>query len=130
VIVPEPSEVTKAAGYAVAGGFGLKVLQWLVRALDIRRRGRLDETKLVLDAQAQLREELRKDNEELRQRIDALEERLAEIEAELRGERRRVEELERENTTLKNDNADLHAELRAFKRGLRSPTPPSGPGTA
>jgi chromosome segregation ATPase len=118
VVPPEASEVPKAVGLVAAGGVGLKVLQWIIRALDMRRRGRLDETKLLLDKQAEFREELRKDNEALRQRIDELEERLDLIENELRGERRRVEELEKENAKLKETNADLGVDLKALKKAL------------
>ena len=113
-----PTEVGKAVGYVAAGGLGLKVLQWLVRALDIKRRGQLDETKVILQAQAAMREELRKDNEELRQRVGILEERLELIEGELRGERRRAEELEKENVNLKEDAVVLNRKVTALERAL------------
>jgi chromosome segregation ATPase len=123
--IPEAHDVAKATGYAGLGAIVLKFAQWFARLINARRRLGVEETKVLLDAQAEFREELRKayeqrrlENEDLRRRIDELEERLALVENELRGERRRAEELEKENARLKASEAELHLELRALKKAL------------
>lgn len=85
-----------------------------------------------LASQAGYREELRKDAEarrvreiELRAREDALEKRVDVLEAELRVSLANLDQCQRKNVSLNEENTDLRAEIRAWKHGLRSPSPPS-----
>ncbi len=106
----DPGELTKAAVYTAAGGLGLKVIEWLLRALNIGRRERTDEMKLVLESQAGFREELRKDNEFLRTRVAVLEQKVMKLEDE-------VISLEGALAKAKSEAADAEAELRLLRRG-------------
>jgi len=112
-------EVGRAGLYAMLGGGILKLFELTLSAFD-KKRG-------VMTAEAQtaaaLREELRKDNEYLREREDSLEVRLSAIDVDLHQTRARVMQLETENAALRQENADLKTEIRAWRRGLRSPNP-------
>lgn len=120
-------EVSRAGLYTVLGGLLLKAAEALFRRAGTKHRETLAEMDATFHAAAAYREELRKDNEELRERVVELEGRVRSVEDQLRAAVRRGEELEKENAALRLDNTDLHSELRALKRGLRTPVPPSIP---
>lgn len=111
-------EITKAAALVGVGGVLLKFLQWLLRVFDARRRVQHDDLDILLKAQAEMREELRKDNEALRARVESLEARATALEDELRKARARVTELEREREELIATKAEIEADLRLLKRTL------------
>jgi predicted nuclease with TOPRIM domain len=118
--VPDAStalEGAKALGYAGIGALVLKASEFLLKTFGVVHRSHTNELQATLEAAAQMREELRKDNEELRRRMREMEGRLAKLEAE-------HHELSQVNDRLREENADLRAQVRvadARERGRMIP---------
>jgi FtsZ-binding cell division protein ZapB len=111
---PDAAEAGRFAGYAVLGGFGLKFVQLVFRRFDKKRTDEADAIKLTLEAGEDLRDELRKENEDLRQRNVSLVERANALEDKCRTCSVTMKK-------LADENEDLRAELRMWKRGARTP---------
>lgn len=116
--MPDPAaiEAARAVGYAGIGALALKVGEMLLKTFGVTRSIQSSELSQTLEAAAQMREELRKDNEELRARVREMEKRLAKLEAD-------HHELGQLNDRLREENADLRAQVRlaeARERGRLS----------
>ncbi len=119
VTVPTlPEDPTRAVIYAGLGGVFLRLFDLVLGRIRVKRKQSMSEMRLMIDAQTQLRDELKrqisalsKDNETLEQELNAVREELAES-------RRRTAESEEKLE-------DANAELRLWRKGLRSPHPPA-----
>lgn len=110
--MPDPnttSEGAKALVYAGIGALALKAAEFFLKAFDVVHASHTTEMEATLEAAAQLREELRKDNEDLRKRMREMEARLLALENEHRS---LVEAKDR----LISENEDLRAELRLLRK--------------
>jgi hypothetical protein len=113
-------ELRSAGFYAVLGGLLLKLLQVVVRAMEKKKRESLAEIDATFHVGAALREELRKENEQLRTRLDAAEVKIQWLEETTAG-------LQRDLAEAQSGRRDAEDELRLWKKGLRSPRPPTAP---
>jgi predicted nuclease with TOPRIM domain len=98
-------EAARAVGYAGVGAVVLKVLEFLLKTFGVTKNLQTHEMEQTLGAAAKMREELRKDNEDLRSRMREMEERLETLEQEYHA----VREL---NDKLRTENDDLKAQVR------------------
>lgn len=74
------NEITRAVTYTAAGAALLKLIEVLLRQFGIISRVHQNEMEHTLDVAGKLRDELRADNERLRQRVADLEKRVAGLE--------------------------------------------------
>lgn len=105
-------EAAKAVGYAGIGAVVLKGAEFLLKTFGVTRNLQATEMEQTLGAAARMREELRKDNEELRTRMRKNDARMQELETRLEtleGEYHAVRDL---NDKLRVENEDLRAQLR------------------
>lgn len=130
-VPPAPPEFAAEAGrarlYALLGGAALKFVELLLRRADKKRDMNLEETGATLRAGAQLREELRKENESLREREIELEQRIEALEVETQELENEIVVLKRKLKETEESLRDAEAEIRMLKRAQRSPIPPSRP---
>lgn len=98
-------EGARALGYAGIGALVLKTAEFLLKTFGVVHSSHTNEMQATLEAAATMREELRKDNEELRRRMREMETRLAKLEAD-------HHELAQVNDRLREENADLRAQVR------------------
>jgi chromosome segregation ATPase len=103
------AEATRAGVYIGGSTVLLKLFDFLIRWRHGSRSDHTNDMDITLRRGAELREELRKDLEEARERIDALEADRNDLDT-------RVRKAERERVTLQNQCDDLRAELRLFRR--------------
>lgn len=102
-------------GFAFLLGVVDRVIQW-------RHSNRADSTTdmdITLQRGAQLREELRKDAEALRTRLEHAEKELQACEVRLAVSEQKRSELEIAKLAVENERDDLRAELRLLRRGTR-----------
>jgi predicted nuclease with TOPRIM domain len=99
------AEAARAVGYAGIGAVTLKVLEFLLKTFGVTKNLQATEMEQTLGAAAKMREELRKDNEDLRARMREMETRLEKLEEDYHT----VREL---NDKLRVENDDLKAQVR------------------
>lgn len=123
-------EAARAAIYVGLGGLALKATQLVLRAFGSKRETRLSEIDRVLAAQETFNASLLRDNSAMRAREDELEaklrreeNRINQLQEEVRKAGTIIDECQTECRRLMEENADLRAEVRAWKRGMRSPPP-------
>lgn len=98
------AEATKAVGYAGLGGLMLKAIELLVKQFGVSRSAHSTDMERTIKMAADMREELRKDNEAMRVRMRDLEERMNSLERELH-------DAHIANGALKMENSLLRARL-------------------
>jgi hypothetical protein len=113
-------EAGRAGLYAIAGGLVLKLAESLLRHADRRHRDTLDDVTATVKAGAEIREELRKSLENARE--------LEKVSAgHLRDAAVKIAHLEQRLVVSERDRQDAEAELRLWKKGVRSPHPGGEP---
>ena len=112
-------EAGRAGGYAILGGILLKITESILRRAGRRHKDALEEIDATINTGAALREELRRENDSLRKRLETAEAELVQINKNLVT----VEHLLSIEETARQD---AEAEIRLLKRAQRTPIPPSG----
>lgn len=107
------TEAGRAGAYAVIGGLLLKAAQAFLRRAEGRRRDALAEMDASLHAGASIRQELRKENEQLRERIGLTEKKVQRLEEEVA---QLQDRLENEEQLRK----DAEAELRLMRKSMKA----------
>ena len=114
------SEATRAGLYTALGVALFKLMETALRRAGHKHQETLEEIDATIHAGAAMREELRKDNDYLRGRLEK-------VEAELDRVYQAKETLERALAAEKSVRQDAEAEVRILKRAQRTPIPPSRP---
>ena len=109
--MPQPDiagQTAVAVAWATAGGFLLKAVEFVFKQRAVKKTLENTDIGRTVEIGSAMREELRKDNEALRDRVADVESRLERLEYELH-------EAKRENDFLRAENEGLKVQLKAAR---------------